>query len=182
MKSILLIFIAVSTLTSWHIAWAQKYKSQGSYVRFYSDAPVEDIEATNIEAKSALDLGTKDIVFSVPVKSFTFEKSLMQEHFNENYLESDKYPNATFKGKLTGFSLENTQWQDATATGIMSIHGTDKKDSYTGKIRILRDSVFVEAKFPVSLKDYNIKIPKVVFYNIAEIVEVTLKFSYAKID
>ena len=182
MKSIVIILLISFEFVGWQIGLAQKYKSQQSIVRFFSDAPVEDIEATTAEAKSALDLNTREIVFSVPIKSFIFEKSLMQEHFNENYIESDKYPTATFQGKLTGIVLENTQWQSAKATGIMSVHGVDKSGTYDGRIRITTDSVFVEAVFPIALKDHDIKIPKVVFYNIAEIIEVTVKFSYAKID
>jgi polyisoprenoid-binding protein YceI len=182
MKSIVLILLISIELFGWQTGLAQKYKSQKSMVRFFSDAPVEDIEATTTEAKSAFDLNTKEIVFSVPIKSFIFEKSLMQEHFNENYMESDKYPTATFKGKLTGIALENTQWQSAKATGNMSIRGIDKSGSFDGRIRIMTDSVFVEAVFAIALKDHNIKIPKVVFYNIAEIIEVTVKFRYAKID
>jgi polyisoprenoid-binding protein YceI len=182
MKSIVTMLLISIELFGWHAGLAQKYKSQKSMVRFFSDAPVEDIEATTTEAKSALDLTTREIVFSVSIKSFIFEKSLMQEHFNENYMESDKYPTATFKGKLAGIDTENIQWQSAKATGNMSVHGVNKSGTYDGRIRIMTDSVFVEAVFPIALKDHNIKIPKVVFYNIAEIIEVTVKFSYAKID
>lgn len=182
MKSIVIILLLSIEMFGWQTGLAQKYKSHQSTVRFFSDAPVEDIEATTTAAKSAIDLNTKEIVFSVPIKSFIFEKSLMQEHFNENYMESDKYPTATFQGKLSGIASENTQWQTAKATGIMSVHGVEKSGTYDGRIRIMADSVFVEAVFPIALKDHNIKIPKVVFYNIAEIIEVTVKFSYAKID
>ncbi|MDZ7604277.1 MAG: YceI family protein [Cyclobacteriaceae bacterium] len=182
MKSIVIILLTSMVLFGWHTGLAQKYTSRQSFVHFFSDAPVEDIEATNTTAKSALDLNTREIVFSVPIKSFIFEKSLMQEHFNENYLESDKYPTATFKGKITGYMPEKMEWQSASAIGNMLIHGVEKSETFDGKIRIMADSVFVEAIFPIALKDYNIRIPKVVFYNIAEIIEVTVKFSYAKID
>jgi len=123
-----------------------------------------------------------EIVFSVPIKSFDFEKSLMQEHFNENYMESDKYPVATFKGKINGFSTKNTAWQTARATGILSMHGIENNMTCDGKIKITPDSVSIEATFQVTISDYKIKIPKVVFYNIAEVVEVKVKFGYAKLD
>ncbi len=157
---------------------AQKYISNSSSVRFFSEAPVENIEATNNGGRSAFDLATGEVVFSIPIKSFTFEKPLMQEHFNENYLESDKYPNALFTGKIHGFEQDTGSWQEATAIGKMTIHGVARDVTYEGKIKIEPNSMEIEAIFPVQLKDYKIKIPKVVFYNIAEIVEVTVKFSY----
>lgn len=157
---------------------AQKYISNSSFVRFYSEAPVENIEAINDAGKSAFDQSSGDVVFSIPIKSFTFEKSLMQEHFNESYLESDKFPNAKFVGKIHGFEGTLDTWQEAKAVGKMTIHGVEQDVTYEGKIKIGQNSMEIEAIFPVQLKDYNIKIPKVVFYNIAEIVEVTVKFSY----
>ncbi len=161
---------------------AQKYKSVSSSVHFFSDAPMEDIEATNLDGQSAIDLSTGEIVFSIPIKSFEFEKSLMQEHFNENYLESDKYPTATFQGKVTGFNKDAGGWQKAKAKGSMDIHGVKNELSIEGEVRIEEGSIEVKSKFPIALKDYKIKIPKVVFYNIAEVVEVTITFTYEPID
>jgi polyisoprenoid-binding protein YceI len=160
---------------------AQKFRSVSSTVHFYSDAPLEDIEATNPDGKSALDISSGQIVFSIPVKSFSFEKSLMQEHFNENYLESDKYPEATFKGELLNVDPEIKEWQKAKASGIMDIHGVTQNIMVEGKIQINENMVEIKAEFPITLKDYKIKIPKVVFYNIAEVVDVTVSFNYEKI-
>lgn len=172
--------ICLSALPS--VSFGQKFKSDSSYVHFYSDAPMEDIEASNLDGQSAFDLETGEIVFSIPIKSFDFEKSLMQEHFNENYLESDKYPKATFVGKVSGFSRTTQLKQKAKAEGLMTIHGVDQKISSEGEILLDGNRVVVNAKFPIELSDYKIKIPKVVFYNIAEVVEVTIQFSYEKIE
>jgi polyisoprenoid-binding protein YceI len=161
---------------------AQKYRSVSSSVHFFSDAPMEDIEATNLDGQSAIDLSTGEIVFSIPIKSFEFEKSLMQEHFNENYLESDKYPTATFQGKVTGFNKDAAGWQKAKAKGSMNIHGEDNELSVEGEVMIEEGSIEIKSIFPIALEDYNIKIPKVVFYNIAEVVEVTITFTYEPID
>jgi polyisoprenoid-binding protein YceI len=161
---------------------AQKYKSISSSVHFFSDAPMEDIEATNLDGQSAIDLSTGEIVFSIPIKSFEFEKSLMQEHFNENYLESDKYPTATFQGKVIGFNKDAGGWQKAKAKGSMNIHGVQNELSEEGEVRIEEGSIEVKSKFLITLEDYKIKIPKVVFYNIAEVVEVTITFTYEPID
>jgi len=161
---------------------AQKYKSVSSSVHFFSDAPMEDIEATNLDGQSAIDLSSGEIVFSIPIKSFEFEKSLMQEHFNENYLESDKYPTATFKGIISGFQEEGSGWQKARSEGTLNIHGVSNGLTVDGEIKIQEGSIEIKSKFPITLEDYKIKIPKVVFYNIAEVVEVTITFAYERID
>lgn len=163
-------------------SFAQKYKSDSSYVHFFSDAPMEDIEATNLNGQSAFDFETGEIVFSIPISSFEFEKSLMQEHFNENYLESDKYPKATFTGKLRGFSKSIKKKQKATADGTMTIHGVEQQISVEGELLVNDAIAKIECQFPIKLEEYEVKIPKVVFYNIAEVVDVTVNFKYAKIE
>ena len=161
---------------------SQRYKSVESYAHFFSSAPMEDIEASNEDGQSAFDLETGEIVFSIPITSFIFEKSLMQEHFNENYMESEKYPKSTFRGKILDYNPEVTTTQKAKAKGTLSIHGVDQEVEVDGEIILAGNTAEINAKFPVALKDYKIKIPKVVFYNIAEVVDVTVKFSYEKIN
>lgn len=78
-----------------------RYMTKTGYIGFYSHTPVEDIKADNNQVASILDSQTGEMVFNVLIKSFVFEKALMQEHFNENYMESDKYPKASFKGKVS---------------------------------------------------------------------------------
>lgn len=163
-------------------AFCQKFKSISSSVHFFSEAPMEDIEATNADGQSAFDIGTGEIVFSIPIKSFIFEKSLMQEHFNENYLESDKFPKATFTGKVESFDPAFSTQQPAVAKGSMKIHGIEQEISVEGKLKFTESTIELNTKFPIRLEDYKIKIPKVVFYNIAEVVEVTIKFDYEPID
>src|SRR5690554_782336 len=92
---------------------AQSYKSVQSKTTFFSSAPLEDITATNTQASSLFNSETGAIAFMVPIKGFRFRKSLMQQHFNENYLESDKYPQATFEGKLSGYDLTKSGVQEA---------------------------------------------------------------------
>ncbi len=181
-KKIEVLALTILLCFSVSFARAQKYKSTSSYIHFFSDAPMEDIEAENSEAQSAFDLETGQIVFSVPIEGFIFDKSLMQEHFNENYLESHKFPKATFSGTITDYDANKSNWQDAKANGAMTIHGVENAISSEGKIRIVGNQVEIEARFPIKVADYKIKIPKVVFYNIAETVDVTIKMSYEKID
>lgn len=163
------------------MALPQTHKSVKSHIRFFSSAPMEDIEAVNTRGTSLFDAETGEIAFSIPIQGFQFEKSLMQEHFNENYLESDKYPTATFKGKIIGFDKSAPGKQKAKAEGVMTIHGVSRKVTIDGDLTLAEKSMKVHAVFPVKVADYKIKIPTIVFYNIAEVVEVTVTFDYEKI-
>ncbi len=156
---------------------AQKYLSEESFVHFFSDAPLEDIEADNTAGRSVFDAETGRFAFTIPIDQFQFEKSLMQEHFNENYLESEKYPEATFSATIQNWDGA-TGKQQVAVDGELTIHGVTRDVTVEGEISFTSDGVDIEAVFPVQLKDYKIKIPKAVFYNIAEEVEVTVKFSY----
>ncbi|MDZ7777115.1 MAG: hypothetical protein U5L09_16625 [Bacteroidales bacterium] len=90
MKKIVLLFFAFALISN--IALAQRYITKSGHIKFFSSTPVEDIEAHNRSVQMALDSKTGDVVFKVLMKAFQFEKALMQEHFNENYVESDKVP------------------------------------------------------------------------------------------
>src|SRR4030042_6695880 len=91
-------------LTLFFAANAQKYMTKNGYIGFFSHTPLEDIKADNNQVASVLDISTGEIVFQVLIKSFHFEKTLMEEHFNENYMESDKFPKSTFTGKIINLS------------------------------------------------------------------------------
>lgn len=164
-----------------HSVLAQKFISEKNHVSFYSKAPMEDIEAHTYKAKSIFDTGTGEIVFSVPINTFQFRKSLMQEHFNEKYLESHKYPRATFKGKVVGFKNAPGK-QTATAEGSLEIHGVAKKVSVEGEIDVSSGQITIRSSFPVRVADYDIKIPKLVVANIAEVVDVKVEFIYVPYD
>ena len=107
----------------------QNYVTKNGHIKFYSETPIETIEAHNYAVNSALNPNSGDFVFKVLIKSFEFEKALMQEHFNENYMESDKYPNAMFKGMVINagdidFTKEGTY--EAMVKGDLTIHGVTK--------------------------------------------------------
>lgn len=155
------------------------YTTDSSRVSFFSATPVEDITAVNGASTSLLNLSNNDIAFRVPITGFQFEKPLMQEHFNENYLESSKYPTASFKGKLSvTLDLKKDTVYKVTATGIMNIHGVDRPETYKGTIVCKNGMATLTCDFKVALADYKIKVPKVVFANIAEIIEVKTYFHY----
>jgi hypothetical protein len=157
---------------------AQRYITENSRVAFLSETAMENIAATNTQSTSLFDATTGDIVFAVPTKGFSFKKSLMQQHFNESYLESDKYPKSTFKGKVTGFENKPGK-QTVKATGELFIHGVTRPVTAEGTMELKDNGKLVlVASFPVKLEDYQVKIPKIVFYNIAESVQVKLDLEY----
>ena len=172
LRSITIILAFLSNLS-----FAQKYVSESCELSFYSSAPIEDITASNDKARSVFDSDNGEIVFAVPIREFQFKKSLMQEHFNEKYLESDKYPKSTFSGKLTGYQkgIANDQ---VRAEGTLEIHGVKRKINVPGSVNFKGDKIVLKSTFMVKLADYNIEIPSLLFQNIAEEVEVTLNFEY----
>lgn len=160
------------------LLFAQKYKSQQSVVTFFSDAAIEDIAATNQTSSSLFDASTGAIVFLITISDFQFEKSLMQEHFNEKYMESDKYPKATFKGNIHGFDKNATTDQSVNAIGTLTIHGQSKEIDVKGTLEKQKDVITIKSSFIVELADFKIKIPKLLWQNIAENVEVKIEFTF----
>ncbi len=160
---------------------AQKYTTVSSSISFFSDATIEDIKAENTKALSIFNVATGDVAFSIPIKDFEFEKSLMKEHFNEKYLETEKYPKATFQGKVTGYSLSLSEEQIVTATGKLTIHGVTKDVILSGSLTFSDQKIVAKSLFKITLEDYKIKIPQLLWQNIAEEVEVSLNFIYKPI-
>lgn len=168
----LLIFILASTQF-----FGQRFITKTGHVFFFSEAPLETIEAHNKQVNAALDTKTGDLVFKVLMKSFIFEKALMQEHFNENYVESDKFPNATFKGKVT--NLEEINFSKAgkhaaEVEGTLTIHGEPQAAKAIGEFEVTDDFIRGTAKFPIQIRNYNIEIPGAVAGKISEEVEITV--------
>ena len=159
----------------WSIA-QQIYMTKTGNINFVSDAPLEVIKAASTELQGALDLENKSFAFVIDNKSFKgFNSPLQQEHFYENYMEVTEYPTSTFKGKIIenidpGFSSE----QVVRAKGILTIHGVEQERIIKGTISRSGDKIIIKAEFTVPLEDHNIKIPKVVYQKIAEIIEVTI--------
>lgn len=167
---ILLAFISLSTAT----AQRRFYTKTGS-ISFYSNAPMEKIEAHNKQVACIVNPEGGNIVFKVLIKSFEFKQALMQEHFNENYLESDKFPNANFEGKITSpidFSKDGTY--SVEVEGKMTIHGVTKEIKSKGTIIVKGGSteLILDSKFNILLKDYNIKNDKL--ESISENVEIVI--------
>jgi polyisoprenoid-binding protein YceI len=156
---------------------AQKLTVEKSKIVFFSDAAIEDITAENKKASGIFNQDNGEIVFSIPISGFKFAKALMQEHFNEKYMESDKFPKATFQGKVERFD-KNSNTQSAKAIGKLTIHGVTKDVEIPGTITKQGNKLQMNAKFMVKLADYNIAIPQLLWQNIAEQVEVTVDFGF----
>ena len=146
---------------------------------FFSEAPMENIEAKSNKLASALNTKTKKIVFKVRINTFQFEKAIMQEHFNENYMESDKYPTAIFNGAiLEDVRLEEAGTHEVTVDGTLTMHGVEQQRQIRGTLVVGEGEVRGKAQFMVRLADHDIKIPSVLFYNISEEVLVTVEMIY----
>ncbi|RYY89266.1 MAG: YceI family protein [Chitinophagaceae bacterium] len=146
-----------------------------STVTFFSSAPLEDIEATNKSSRGVIDWEKRSYLIAIPIKQFSFRSGLMKEHFNENYLESDKYPECTFRGNFAGpVDLTKDGDYPVTATGDLTLHGVTKRRSIPATIKVRNGQVSVYSKFPIRVADHKISIPKMVFKKIAEVVEVTV--------
>ena len=159
-------------------ASAQKFISEKSFIGFYSHATIEDIKADNKKAVGLFNTATNDLVFSVTISEFQFAKALMQEHFNEKYMESDKYPKSTFQGKVEGYDHAQSALQNVKAVGKLSIHGVTKDVEIAGTIEKQGDKLILKSVFIVKLVDYKIEIPQILWQNIAEQVEVTIDFTF----
>jgi len=169
--------ILLAALLLTQTAFSQRYMTRTGKVTFFSSTSLENIEAVNNEMACAIDAKSGDIAFQVPIKSFKFEKALMQEHFNENYMESDKYPRAEFKGKIANLGsvdFSKDGQYSVTATGKMTIHGVTRDVSAPGTITVKGDDITAASKFSVRTADYGIRIPGVVAGKIAQNIEVTV--------
>jgi polyisoprenoid-binding protein YceI len=157
---------------------AQKLVSEQGTVSFFSHATLEDIAAVNEKALSIFNTFTGEIVFSIPIAEFRFDRSLMEEHFNEKYMHTDKYPKSTFQGKIQNFKAEATDAQLVNAIGKLSMHGVTKDVTIAGTAQKVNNKWQLKSKFPLKLEDYNVEIPQLLWEKIAETVEVTVEFTY----
>jgi polyisoprenoid-binding protein YceI len=158
-----------------------RYIDKAGKASFFSKAPLENIEAHNNQALSLLDASSGEIAASILMKSFQFEKALMQEHFNEKYIESDKYPKATFKGKIKDLSkLDLTKDGQYTVEveGEITIHGETQPLKTNVDFVVKDKTISATSTFNLKVKDFKITIPTVVVKNIAEEVEVKVAFNY----
>ena len=134
---------------------------------------IEDISAVNKNAKPILNVATGDIQIKISMKSFIFKSPLMQEHFNETYVESEKYPYAFLRGKVNEkIDYAKDGEYAVTVTGKMEIHGVEKERSFAGTLKVKDDKIYITSDFDVKLADYNIDIPSLQKEAISESIDI----------
>jgi polyisoprenoid-binding protein YceI len=185
MKRSFFLLPAVLLFAGLSAAHAQgKYTTKTGRVSFFSSTPIEDIEAKTQQVAAVLDFSTGQLAFSLPVKSFVFKRTLMQEHFNENYMESDKFPKATFAGRFVGLDaavLNTAGPHPVQVEGDLTLHGVTHHIKVPGTVELKGGQVLAAATFPVASADYNIEIPMLVRNSIAKTVSVQVDLTCAPV-
>lgn len=154
-----------------------KYFTKTGRITFYSKAPLEDIEASTKTAAAVLDAASGALQFSVLMKGFEFKKALMQEHFNENYVESDKFPNGEFKGIVINnpeINYNKPGSYPAQIKGKLTIHGVTKDVATTGTVIVEADGIKTSSVLTISLSDYNIKRPAMVREKLSNTIQISV--------
>jgi len=155
-------------------SYSQIYIGNKCKIAFFSETKLENIDATNSVAKPVFNSKTGDFVIQAQQTAFVFKSAFMQEHYNENYVESEKYPNATFKGKVKetiDYSKDGVY--NVTMEGTLDMHGVTLPRTITGTITVKGETITMDSKFDVKVADHKIKVPSLYVEKIAEVVQVT---------
>ena len=158
------------------------FYSKSGRISFYSSTRVENIEAINKSVGVVLNTGTGDLTISALMKGFEFKKALMQEHFNSKFVESDKYPKASFNGKVINnasinYAVNGTY--NVTVKGNLTLHGQTKELETPGTITVKDGKLLMNAVFNVTLADFKITVPRMYTDNISKTIRVTVDFNLA---
>ena len=179
MRNLVLTIIFLSSIFS-IINAQEKFITKSGEINFEASVPsFEEVKATH-NSVSAIIKSNGEFASLALVKGFRFKVALMEEHFNENYAESSKYPKATFKGKVMAFDITGltTDSKEYVLIGMVNMHGVDKKIETKAFIRKVGDNLFLDTKFVLKPKDFNIEIPSVVSSKIAEEIRVSASFEF----
>jgi YceI-like domain len=171
------LIICFTVLMAVAVQAQEKYFTKTGRIEFFSKSPMEDIEARNKSVAAVLDTKSGALQFSVLMRGFEFEKALMQEHFNENYVESNKYPKAEFKGSVTNnaevnYSVDGTY--PVKVAGTLTIHGVTQNIQTTGSIKVVGGKIEAVSSFNIKVSDYKIKIPSVVKDKVSNNIKITV--------
>jgi polyisoprenoid-binding protein YceI len=180
MKKVFFVCLCMMAVT---LAGAQNiYMTKTGKITFNSRAKSpEKVEADNNEVSSVFNTQSGEMVFAILVKSFHFASALMEEHFNENYVESNKYPKSTFKGKVSNLSSVNFLKDGVypvNVEGDLTFHGVTKQVSPTGSLTIKAGKIVAVSKFQMKLKDFNVSIPSLVADKISQEIDIIVECNY----
>jgi YceI-like domain len=180
-KKIVLLIVIIACITG--KVNAQVYYTKNGSISFFSKTSLEDISADNNQVISVLNIETGVLEFSVLNNAFQFPKAKMQEDFNDNYIESNKYPKSTFKGSITDISSINSLKDGSykvNVKGDLMMHGVSKNIMTPATITIKDGKISATSSFKILIKDYSIKIPSIVTKKIAESIEIRVNCNYEK--
>ncbi|MFL9845021.1 YceI family protein [Flavobacterium rhizosphaerae] len=178
-KNIIVIVLLIVS----NISFGQKYSTRTGNIAFEASVPsFEEVAAKTNTASAVLDASKGDFAVLALIKGFRFKVALMEEHFNENYVESAKYPKATFKGNIADFNLAKVtdKPMTVTITGELTLHGKTKKIIHNATISKSGGAIVVKGAFDVKPQDFDIEIPSVVSKKIADNIEVTYDLTLSK--
>jgi polyisoprenoid-binding protein YceI len=170
MKKTLFLFLLVMSV---YFSHGQVFTTRNGFIGFYSKTPLEDIKAENSQVYAVVDAGKKVLAFNLLVKGFSFPKKLMQDHFNEEYIESDKYPNARFTGTYAGnVDFSKNGVYTVQVQGELTLHGVRKQLTVPATIEVQNDKLTGKSNFKLTPSDFDIKIPSLVREKIAQQIDV----------
>jgi len=171
-KAFLSIFLL---LVSHQLLGQSNFSTKTGKISFFSSTPLEDIRAVSERTQAVFVSHNGNLAFQVPIRSFSFAKGLMQEHFNENYMESDKYPYAKFRGNIQQ-KIDYTKDGEyaVTANGVLNVHGVDQQRAIPGKLIVKDGKIRMVSSFDVACVDHKIKIPTLVITKVAEVIKVSI--------
>ncbi len=177
----MVVLVFLLSAFNFHQTNSEKFIINNSNITFYSYAPIENIEAENIDAIGVIDFETKEFIIKIPMSKFDFPNNLMEKHFNDSYLETEKFPNCIFKGTLSK-SIDGLEMgsNELVAQGKLELHGVSNNFQIPLKINISEENINVISNFEITLDDYEIKIPKLLFKNIAETIEIKVNATLKK--
>jgi hypothetical protein len=176
MKDLYILSIVLLLVHNTHAQ--DKFLTKEGFVSFFSHSIVEDIKADNNQVVSVIDTITGKIAIQLLMRSFMFEKALMREHFNENYVESYKFPKATFSGQIKNLSEIDSYNSETELIGVLIVHGEEKEVSTKINVEYTSDGIRLKGDFQVDVADFKIKIPNIVRDNIAKTIMVSFDLNH----
>jgi polyisoprenoid-binding protein YceI len=177
LKNCIFLFIALFSFRG----FAQNFTTKTGFIGFYSKTSLEDIRGENNQVYAVLDPASHHMAFAVLLKGFIFPKELMQEHFNENYVESDKFPKATFSGTCSGdMDLSKDGVYQIVVKGDLNLHGVTKAVETTGQLEVKNGKITGSSAFKIKPEDYQITIPSLVREKIAQDIDVKVQIVWTR--
>jgi polyisoprenoid-binding protein YceI len=179
-RVVLVTLLGITLHSTQVLAQGGMFATTSGNTRFSSETPLENVNAENKKSQAILNTANNELAIRMNMRDFVFPNKLMQEHFNENYIESEKYPTATFSGKVDkapDYSKDGEY--DVSASGKFTVHGITKERTINGKMKIEGGKISITSDFEVPLTDHKIEVPKVVFVKIAQVISVKSQYVLA---